>query len=222
MAHRGDLVGSHPEGLPAPPVRDFRGAVDAPLTLQWPAGHRVVVSGLPGSGKSTLMRRAVVDDGTLIRVDSQEARERWARRLPAWLPYSVYRPVVRLAHYAGLWRALRSPAGVLVHDCGRMAWVRRWLGRDARRRGRGFHLVLLDVPAETALAGQRDRGRTVSRHAFAGHQRALGRLIAEVAAGRLPPGCHSAVLLDRPAADALDGMVFAKPGVPADDGQPIA
>jgi predicted kinase len=173
----------------------------------------VVVSGLPGSGKSTLMRRVADAGGTVIRIDSQEVRERLAGRLPGWLPYAAYRPAVRLAHYARLWRALRSPAGVLVHDCGRTAWVRRWLGRDARRRGTGFHLVLLDVSPATALAGQRDRGRAVSRYAFARHRRALGRLLAAVEAGRLPPGCGSAALLDRAAAGVLTGLVFATPEV---------
>ncbi|WP_414720426.1 AAA family ATPase [Streptomyces sp.] len=187
--------------------RDLRGTA-AVRVLRFRAGDRVVVSGLPGSGKSTLIRRVVAAHETVIRIDSQDMRERWERRLPAWLPYGVYRPLVRIAHYLALWRALASGAGVVVHDCGTQSWVRRWLARDARRRGRALHMVLLDVPPQVALSGQAQRGRGVSAYAFARHRRAVGRLVADVEAGRLPRGCVSAVLLDRTAAGALRGIVF--------------
>ncbi|PVE10631.1 AAA family ATPase, partial [Streptomyces scopuliridis] len=141
-------------------------------SLVFAEGDLVVVSGLPGSGKSTLIRRAAEATG----IDSQDTRDRWARRLPGALPYAVYRPLVRLAHYAGLWRALGSGASVVVHDCGTQTWVRSWLAREARRRGRRLHLVLLDVSPEVAREGQRERGRGVSGYAFARHRRAVRRL----------------------------------------------
>lgn len=112
--------------LPAPVVRDLRErAGRSPHTLLFGPRDLVVVTGLPGSGKSTLMRRAT--RGT--PVDSQDTRDRWDRSMPRLLPYAVYRPLVRLAHYAGLRRALRTGEGVVVHDCGTQAWVRRWLAR---------------------------------------------------------------------------------------------
>ncbi|WP_247597866.1 AAA family ATPase [Streptomyces sp. RKND-216] len=187
--------------------RDLRGTAAAG-TLRFPAGDLVVVSGLPGSGKSTLIARTVVGTGAVARIDSQDTRERWQRRLPRRLPYGLYRPFARAAHYAGLRRSLASGGSVVVHDCGTQSWVRRWLAADARRRGRGLHLVVLDVPPPVALAGQAERGRTVSRYAFARHRRALGRLLADVEAGRLPEGCASVVLLDRDAAAALLSVAF--------------
>ncbi|MFE4370596.1 AAA family ATPase [Streptomyces sp. NPDC056835] len=197
-------------------VRDLRGrgptaaggargrGTSGTKSLVFAEGDLVVVSGLPGSGKSTLIRRAAEATG----IDSQDARDRWARRLPGALPYAVYRPLVRIAHYAGLWRALGSGESVVVHDCGTQTWVRRRLAREARRRGRRLHLVLLDVSPEVAREGQRERGRGVSGYAFARHRRAVRRLLADAETGRLPRGCASAVLLDRDAAAALERIAF--------------
>ncbi|MFD1662666.1 AAA family ATPase [Streptomyces caeni] len=192
--------------LPTAVVRDLRDRTGrSPRGLTFGAADLVVVTGLPGSGKSTLMRRAV--RGT--RIDSQDTRDRWDTRLAGVLPYTVYRPLVRLAHYAGLRRALRAGTAVVVHDCGTQAWVRGWLAREARRRGGTLHLLVLDVGADTALAGQRSRGRGVSRYAFLRHRRATRRLLRSVERGHLPRGCGSAVLLDRDAADALRRIGFA-------------
>ncbi len=193
---------------PAPVVRDLRErAGHSPHGLRFGPRDLVVVTGLPGSGKSTLMRRAVTADG--VRVDSQDTRDRWDTRTAGFLPYAVYRPLVRLAHYAGLHRALRSASGAVVHDCGTQTWVRGWLARAAGRRGGTLHLVFLDVTPDTALDGQRERGRGVSRYAFLRHRRAAARLLRSVERGELPHGVGSAVLLDRDAADVLRRIDFA-------------
>ncbi|TXS57010.1 AAA family ATPase [Streptomyces sp. t39] len=209
-------------GVPAPPGVPVRGLLDAPAPvlrdlreragrspgrLVFGDGDLLVVSGLPGSGKTTLIQRTAPDRG----IDSQDTRDRWDARMPGSLPYAVYRPLVRLAHYAGLRRALRSGRSVVVHDCGTQAWVRRWLAREAARRGRALHLLLLDVPPKVARDGQRERGRGVSGYAFARHRRAVGRLVSDAESGRLPSGCSSAVLLDRDAAATLHTLAFGHP-----------
>jgi predicted kinase len=195
-------------------VMDLRGTrhTGKAAEMRFPAGDLVVVSGLPGSGKSTLMHRIVpVLDGrgaAVHRIDSQDVRVRWEGGRLRRLPYGVYRPLVRAAHYLGLRRALRSGDSVVVHDCGTLAWVRRWIARSARRGDRGLHLVLLDVPPEVALSGQESRGRGVSGYAFARHRRAVSRLVGGAETGRLPRGFASAVLLDRRAASALETIGF--------------
>ncbi|MEV0600880.1 AAA family ATPase [Streptomyces sp. NPDC050315] len=180
--------------------------------LDFPAGGLVVVSGLPGSGKSTLMHRVVpaLDraGAPVHRIDSQDVRERWEAGRLGWLPYGLIRPLVRAAHYHGLRQALRSGGSVVVHDCGTLAWVRRWIARTARREGRELHLVLLDVPPAVALSGQRARGRGVSGYAFGRHRRAVRRLLARARTARLPKGFTASVLLDRRAADALERTTF--------------
>lgn len=190
---------------PQPVVRDLRDRSGrSPHALLFSPRDLVVITGLPGSGKSTLMKRAVKS----LRIDSQDTRDRWDERAPRFLPYGVYRPLVRVAHYFGLYRALRSGKGVVVHDCGTQSWVRGWLAREARRRGGTLHLLLLDVAPDTALAGQRERGRGVSRYAFLRHRSAASRLIRSVEKGDLPQGVDSAVLLDRDAADTLRRIGF--------------
>ncbi|MFI6349988.1 AAA family ATPase [Streptomyces sp. NPDC050560] len=211
-----------------PGVWDLRGRPGAvPAELWFDAGDLVVVSGLPGSGKSTLIRRTVrtatgVMDATATagtaatgahgahRLDSQDVRERFARRVHPSLPYALYRPLVRLAHYARLLRALRSGRGLVVHDCGNRRWVRALLACAARRRGGALHLLLLDVAPDAALAGQHARGRRVSRHAFGAHRRAFARLLERVAATGPPPGCASVLLFDRTAADTVRTLGFRR------------
>jgi predicted kinase len=193
-------------------VLDLRGAAAGEVpALRYPDGDVLVVSGLPGSGKSTLMRRAVAPRGQVRCVDSQDTRERYERRLPGWLPYALYRPLVRLAHYRRLARELRSGRSLVVHDCGSVAWVRRWLAHRARRQHRRVHLLLMDVTPEEAAQGQRARGRGVSAYAFARHRRATRRLAGTAAAAGAGPaalGCATAVLLDRPAARELPEIGF--------------
>ncbi|XHM95924.1 AAA family ATPase [Peterkaempfera sp. SMS 1(5)a] len=190
-------------------MHDLRGLPDG-RELHYPAEDLVVVSGLPGSGKSTLIRRAAAGVG---RVDSHDVRAEYARRLPCWLPYPVYRPLVRAAHFWRLRRAVRGGGPLVVHDCGAQRWVRSWLGREARRQGRELHLLLLDVDPESAVCGQLARGRTVPAAAFARHRAGWRRLLAQVQGaaetGRgLPGGAVSAVLLDRPAARASPPLRF--------------
>ncbi|MFJ6138255.1 AAA family ATPase [Kitasatospora sp. NPDC092286] len=197
-AEQGAQAGMEPRGLV-----DLRGAAGAPFTAHYPADAVVVVSGLPGSGKSTLLHRWSAQAPEAATVDPRAVHEACEAVMPARLPYAVYRPWARLEHFRLLRATVRRGGPLLVHDCGSRAWMRRWLSRTAARQGRTLHLVLLDVGAETALAGQRERGRWASRRAFARHRRGLDRLLAAFtrhARGAAPapaPEAVSVLLLDR-------------------------
>ncbi|MGV9853604.1 AAA family ATPase [Streptomyces sp. NPDC003442] len=160
-------------------VVDLRGHTDAPVVLAYPAGTVVVVSGLPGSGKSTLMERWSRAAPT---IDPRTVHLACEAVMPDWLPYGSYRPWARLRHFQWLRRQMRRMSPLLVHDCGSRPWLRRWLARSAGRQRRELHVVLLDVGADEALAGQRARGRWAPPRVFARHRRGLDRLLTALPA----------------------------------------
>ncbi|MFI1970685.1 ATP/GTP-binding protein [Streptomyces cinnamoneus] len=180
---------------------DLRGRHDPPAVLLYPPGAVVVVSGLPGSGKSTLMRRWSACAAT---VDPRVVHEACQSVMPERLPYAVYRPWARLTYARWLRTEARGGAPLLVHDCGSRSWMRRWLARTAGRQGRELHLVLLDVGVAEALAGQAVRGRRAPGRVFAKHRRGLGRLLGTLSAAAGAPG------------DRLPGAVLPVPDAVAE------
>lgn len=198
-------------------VRDLRGGdVDE---LVYPAHSVLLLAGIPGAGKTTMLRRLYTltgreqgpvwtDDGTLV-LDSEYARNRWA----VWLrqvPYRYWRPVVHLTHYLRLFAALRWDEPVVVHECGTRGWLFRSLVRRAARHGRQVHVLLLDVPAPVAEASQRLRGRRVHPGRFARHARRWRAMVdTAVAGGPVLPGAGSVTLIDRPTADRLTTITFS-------------
>ncbi|WP_245717617.1 ATP-binding protein [Nocardia jejuensis] len=205
-------------------LHDLRG--EQVRELRYPAGAVVVVGGIPGAGKSTALRRlfglaadaiepAFGRSGTLL-VDSQQSRKWWERRfgaLPAPLnaiPYPLWRPIVHVTHYRRIRAALRNTRGpVIIHDCGTRGWVRRLIAFWAARAGRPLHLIMIDTPAEMALAGQVTRGRQVKPLSFRLHCRRWQRLIEEVDAGTKPrPAPTSVVVMDRTSISGLRAVSF--------------
>ena len=175
-----------------------RDASRDPAVLRLPPAALLVVAGVPGAGKTTLLSR--VDTSGSLVLDPEPIRARLARRLGP-LPYRLWRPLVHAEHVARVLLALPGSSGLIVHDTGTRGWRRRLLAALARRFGRSGHLLLLDVPAETALEGQRERRRALGPAAFAAHWR---RLRDGLPAGLAAEGWASVRVLDRPTADRLD------------------
>jgi len=178
-----------------------RDASHDPAVLRLPPAALLVVAGVPGAGKTTLLSR--VDTSGSLVLDPEPIRARLARRLGP-LPYRLWRPLVHAEHVARVLLALPGSSGLIVHDTGTRGWRRRLLAALARRFGRSGHLLLLDVPAETALEGQRERRRALGPAAFAAHWRRWRRLRDGLPAGLAAEGWASVRVLDRPAADRLD------------------
>ncbi|WP_049795782.1 AAA family ATPase [Frankia sp. EAN1pec] len=166
-----------------------------------PAGGVLVVAGIPGAGKSTLIQRLYhgapapapgrgagpaggrADDPLVL--DSAQVRAALARRL-GHLPYALYRPVVHTVHY---WRIAAWTAGprrnLVIHECGTRTWARRTVAALARLRRRPAHLVFLETSPAAALAGQHARGRVVPHRSFRRHERSWARMRAALQDGSL-------------------------------------
>jgi predicted kinase len=120
------------------------------VTLTFSADAVVVVAGLPGAGKSTLIRHAV-DRRAATVVDTDDQRAAGRRRL--------LNPV----HYARIAAAIARRRPVVIHSRGTHAGARRAIALLARLSRRPAHLILLDVGRSEAEAGQQARGRTIGR-----------------------------------------------------------
>jgi predicted kinase len=128
----------------------------------------VVVAGLPGAGKTTL----VASEPRAL--DSDDIRDAWAPRL-APLPYPLWRPVVHARHWIAIWRTLKRPEGVVVVRPFTSSRLRRAVLRRARRHHPAVHLVVVDASPAQSRAGQRARGRMVREPAMRRHERRWAR-----------------------------------------------
>ncbi|GAJ79447.1 hypothetical protein NBRGN_011_00080 [Nocardia brasiliensis NBRC 14402] len=199
-------------------VHDLRGrSIDE---LQYPATAALVVAGLPGAGKSTVLRRFFGTDtdaeqpcggpeGSVV-LDSLQVRNRLRHRL-GWLPYALWRPVVHVAHFAGIHAALRDTDGpVVIHDCATVGWARRVISFWAAGYGRELHVILLDVPATVAKAGQHARGRRSNRMTFVLHCFRWRQLMDRLRSGQtMRPAPESLVIVDRRTVNRMRRVTFA-------------
>jgi predicted kinase len=161
------------------------------VDLTYSSDSVVVVAGVPGAGKTTLLRRAV--DRTVVRVVDTDDRPRRG-------------PLLYAGHYARIAAAIAGRRPVVIHSRGTLPSARRAIALLARLRGRPAHLILLDADRESAEAGQRRRGRTVSPAEMA---RQVARWRSLIAAGG-PHGERwaSVAILDRAAASRVGAIRF--------------
>lgn len=196
--------------------------------LRYPSTTVLVFAGVPGAGKSTALHRFFgagpeaeqpvrTGSGALV-LDSNHTRNRLRHRL-GWAPYSLWRPLVHLAHYRAIRDALRDSDGpVAIHDCATFRWSRRLITRWTAQGHRELHMVLIDVPPEQARRGQISRGRSVNGLAFTAHCRrwetmmdSLGARGTAPAPTRQPLSSTSVVIIDRPTLHAVSRIAFDAP-----------
>jgi hypothetical protein len=172
--------------------------------LGFPSRSVVVVAGVLGAGKTTLIRRAV--DRAVVRVvDTEDRRAEGGRG------------VVRLyaGHYMRIAGAIAARRPTVIHSRGTHAAARRLIVLMAGLRGRSAHLVLLDADRVSAEAGQRARGRPVGRREMDGQLVRWRRLVSSVRAegGLRGEGWRSVTILDRADAAAVDAFEVAPAGL---------
>lgn len=209
-----------PRPTPEPHEAQVRASADE---LRYPAGSLVLVAGLPGAGKSILLARLYglrgdetepVAAGDVRVIDSRQARNWWARYLGP-IPPRARTPLVQATHVWRIARAVLRGHAVVAHTRGTWPHIRNGFAWLARRRGASMHLLLLDVPPQTARAGQHSRGRVVTSGTFARHCRRWQVLIGRARTGSLPPAA-SVTVLDREAADRLRDIRFDATPLPED------
>ena len=184
----GEIPPEARSGLPLvfdPPVGDVRllpATSDQPLALAVPRRDVLVVAGLPGAGKTTLLRE-VAGAGDLV-LDPQQLGDRLTRKLPAWIPYRCYRPVVHVWHRGGVVvRLVRGDDGLIIHEPGGRPRWRRRLVRLARRRGSAVHLLVVRADPRQAEEGRIGRQRTLPKGRVARHEAEWADMLEEIAHG---------------------------------------
>jgi predicted kinase len=169
------------------------------ITIELGRRDLLVVAGLPGAGKSTMLAHAA--DGLTV-LDSDQVRARLAALLPAGLPYRFYRPIVHVWHRMRVIRAALGRGPVVVHDPSTRATTRAWLLSVGLATRRPVRMLWLDVTAEQAIHGQRSRGRMLHPRTFRRHVRRAARMRQALLDDRIPTGWHSAQVITRSAAGA--------------------
>ncbi|WP_410674886.1 AAA family ATPase [Amycolatopsis sp. cmx-4-68] len=165
-----------------------------PTVIELGPRDMLVVAGLPGAGKTTMLRHAAAG---LPVLDSDQVRARLAAVAPS-VPYRCYRPVVHAWHRLRVvGRALAADGPIVVHEPSTRASTRALLALVGAATARPVRLLFLDVTAAEAMAGQRSRGRLVRPRSFARHVRRVGKWRAELLAERVPPGWRSVQVIDR-------------------------
>lgn len=176
----------------------------APIRLAVPGRTLVLVAGMPGAGKSTLIAGLRQRPGTVV-LDSDDHRAVLARRFPR-LPYRRYRGLVHLRHrLAAVRAAVSGTPTVVLHLPATSAALRRTVAVLAAVTGRTAHLLWLHVDPDEALRGQRDRGRLVPSDSFAGHARRAATATVALDTGGAA-GWRTVTVVDRAAARA--GLVL--------------
>jgi AAA domain len=161
------------------------------MRLSFHSDSLVVVAGVPGAGKTTLIRRTV-DRRAARVVDTDDERAVGRGRL------------LYVRHWARIAAAIAARGPVVVHTRGTSAVGRRAIALLARLAGRPAHLVLLDAGRAEAEAGQRARGRTVDAREMSRHVERWRRLRAR------GEGWTSVLRLDRGQAARVTAIGFAR------------
>jgi hypothetical protein len=158
----------------------------------------LLVIGIPGAGKTTLIDRACSPEWTVVDTDRfRRGAPAALRRLP--VPYALY--------VADIIASIARHRQVVVQSRGTYRWMRRLVVVCARRWGREAVLVMLDAPPADAVAGQVRRGRVAPGHVMRWHITRWSRLLDAAGTGALAAEGWTLVLqLDRAQASRVGNL----------------
>ena len=159
------------------------------MRLTYPDNAVVVVAGLPGAGKTTLIRRVTSRTAATV-VDTDDQRRRGGQ-------------ASNVRHYGHIAAAVWGRQPVVIHSRGTVGTLRRLIALLSFLRGRPAHLILLDAPRAAAEDGQRRRGRWVSRRKMDREVARWERLLRSRFRGE---GWRSVTRLDRPSAAQVEEL----------------
>ncbi len=158
----------------------------------------VLVIGIPGAGKTTLINRAASPDWTVLDTDRLRQQEPPAlRRVP--VPYLLY--------VLAIIEAIAQNPQVVIQSRGTYGWLRRLVTACARRHGREAVLVMLDAPPADAVAGQVRRGRVAPAPVMRWNIARWSQLLDAAGSGTLAAeGWNHVVVLDREQASHVENL----------------
>jgi len=159
----------------------------------------VLIAGIPGAGKTTLIDRAArPSDWTVLDLDRFRRRLRpRLRRIPVFYPFYVLAIIVVIAR----------DTHVVVEARGTYGWLRRLVTACARFRGRDAVIVLLDASSEDAIAGEVSRGRVAPSSVMRVNTTRWSRLLDAARSGKLATeGWSQVLVLDRAQASKVEDL----------------
>lgn len=190
------------------------GPAHQPGKLRFPARSMVMVAGVPGAGKSALLRGADLRGTRLLEADVYRGAVQERRGLDRDAFVADCVADARTLFFADLNAALAAGQDVVVDAALVRSRARAELCALAQETGHSAHVVFVDATWEQCLTGVRSRARTVEREQLAAYWRTWSALRGRMAEGGWPePELASVTVIDRAACPSVRALRFDGPAV---------
>ena len=194
-------------------VRWLRKGSEVPRELAYPAGSLLVVGGMPGVGKTTLLERlghAHDPAGESVVVLNADAMYKRACARKSRRPKTMMqlRGVASLMIESEIARALADEKTVIVDAPAMFPHLREGYADQAEIYGRPVHALYVTTARRKARRSQRKRGRVIKRASQRRYEEEWDLLCEELERGKAPHGYDSATVIERDAGAGLEVLSF--------------